>query len=763
MLNKYLGRLQRLISEYRDAALEQFVGPGDKKAEFDDLCWYHLDPNTGRRTRLLCCRHGRKGKGDSIPPEFALPYPYGHLLKVWAIQVVNKPLSASEKRRQIAEARKVLSCIKGDLYLQTEESISLIYEGRIMYATPFMRFCIENGLMPRVNWLPTLDSRDRTGHSEFDKKQSKLPDIQAVIAIAQIFTRIFEPVNICGSVMPGGKVDMLDAIVATSAALSLASFNRMAAEIPVLSKQRLHSHSENGGEPVYYLDWKGSKGYKDNKNHILAALAGKIGKALNFFHDACEPARALCRFYENPNQSLKELLGGLIVAPERQRHLSLTARPNLFQLGYALGFYGVDDCVSVLKEGADPAAMYHVIRGKCFEKKPIYSLLSADQISTSISPVTQTSYGSMHVLFRLNMQRNPFGEKLTVTVAEAQKWWISHFRTTIIPEFPLSHTNSENNIRLKDAMFCVLGSSFYGVAGHGTGGKLFQKSHYAVVPLSSLASNITSRLRGNNWRSTIFRDYGYSSNLRLKPHSLRHFGNTLTDMSEIPVEINTALSGRVDPEQTHSYIHTSHSEKADRVGAVINRANMADQVIRVVSAKQLEQATNLPASLTSTGLCTQDLTVTPCDFLNDFVAQCFMCPETCHIAGDESAIAFLQKDFSYQNARLESVGCDRRLENSQAMKQWYVIHSRNTHFLSMLIDLMKKSPRGNIIRYSISKNEFHLTDLPTKTTTTVACVLPDSEGRLKRLLDQKTANAVPSVNPQLNALLLSFGLAGKES
>lgn len=763
MLNKYLGRLQKLISQYRDAQLEQFVGPHESKAGFDDLCWYHIDPNTRRRTRILCCRHGRKGKGDTILPEYALPYPYDYLLKVWVIEVVNKPLSAAEKIRQVMEARKVLSFMEGDLYLQTEQSLNLIYKDWTQYAYPFFSFCFENGLMARISKSIKVDFRDRTGHSEFDKKQSKLPDIAAVIAIAQIFTRVFEQVNADGSVSPGATVNMMDAIVSTSATLSLASSNRMAAEIPVLPKQRLHSHSENGGKPVHYLDWKGSKGYKDNKNHILEALAEKIEKALNFFHDACEPARALCRFYGNPNQSMKALLGVITVDPERQSHLFLTERPNIFQLGYALGFHGVDECVSVLKEGVDAAARYKGYRAKCFERKPIHSLLSTDKISTAISPVAQSSHGSLHALFGLSMQPNPFGEKLIVTIAEVQAWWISHLQQTIIPEFPLSYTNSENNIRLKDAMFCVLGSSFYGASRHGSGGKLYQKSHYALVPLSALASNLTSRLCGNSSQSTIFTDYGYSSRLHLKPHSLRHFGNTLTDMSEIPVEINTALSGRVDPEQTHSYIHTSHSEKADRVSEVINQPNKDSEVIRVISADELSRATNLPACVTSTGICTQNLIVTPCDFLNDFVAQCFLCPETCHIAGDEKAIVFFEKDFSFQNARLESVGCDRRLENSQAMKQWYAIHSRNTHFLSMLIDLMKTSPTGTIIRYSISKNEFHLTDLPTKVTKTVACALPDSEERLNRHLQQKTGDAMQHSNTQLHSLLSSFGLAGKES
>ncbi|MBN0871569.1 hypothetical protein JTL93_35595, partial [Pseudomonas aeruginosa] len=139
---------------------------------------------------------------------------------------------------------------------------------------------------------------------------------------------------------------------------------------------------------------------------------------------------------------------------------------------------------------------------------------------------------------------------------------------------------------------------------------------------------------------------------------------TLADLSSIPVEIITAWSGRKNPEQTHTYIHTTHDEKASRVSAILNPPDIDRRDIRVVSQDQLTQTTNLPASVTSTGLCTQNLNVTPCNYLNDFVSQCFMCPDTCHIAGDVKTIEFFEKDLSFQTLRLESVACDPRLPSS---------------------------------------------------------------------------------------------------
>ena len=762
MLNKYVDRLQKLINEYRGATLEQFIGPGNNKPNFDDMCWHYIDPNTRRRTRILCCRHGVKGRAREVSREQALPFPYDHLIKVWVIEVCSKPISAVEKQDQVAKARRVLTGMKGELHQQTFDSLTSIFNNQSRRAGPFIKFCMKTGLMPVYDVPSFDDNRDRTGHNEFDKKKSKLPDVEAVIAIADIFTHVFEDVDSNGSVRSGKNINLKDAFVSTSAVLCMAAFNRMAAEIPVLPKQRLQSYSENNEALVHYLDWKGSKGYKDNKNHILEVLAGKIRKALNFFYDACEPGRILCRFYEDSNQSLKSLIGMYPIAPERMPHLSLNMRPNLFQLGYALGFYGVNECVSVLKEGVDHVSIYPSRRAQCFVKKPIYALLSTDQISTTKLPLNEASFAALHILFGIILHPNPFSKKLTITVAESQEWWLSYFCSELIPEFPLSHTISENNIRLKDAMFCVLWPDFFGMGKSKGGGKRYQASLYSIAPLGSLAANLIARLNGSKTAITIFQDYGYPSKVRLKPHALRHFGNTLADMSDIAVEITTALSGRVDPEQTHAYIHTSHSEKADRVSAVINSSHSESQSIRVVSAAEISQLTNLPASVTSTGICTQDLIVTPCDFLNDFVSQCFMCSEACHVAGDEKAIDFLEKDLLFQTKRLASVECDSRLKNSKAMKQWYVLHSRNTHILTTLIELMKLSPKGSIIRYSSNEQGFHISDLPSRTIALVKCATPDLEAKLNRLLEQRNANPPPNANPQLQSLLSTFGISSKE-
>lgn len=762
MLNKYMDRLELLLRQYRDIELKQFVGPSGDSANFDDLVWYHVCPNTGRKTRYLCGIHGCKGAGNAgNRPEYILPYPYSHLIKVWIIETVNAPISSTEKKARVSAARALISLMKGDLHIQTELSVQCLKLGSRSRSRlqNFFTFCSGKGLMRRFN-VQDVDGRDRTGHASLDTTIEKLPNIESILALGNIFSCVFEHVNDDGEVSLDQEVNIHDAFVVTSTLLSLAAPNRSSVEIPLLPKQRLNLHSEGLGPPVYYLDWIGSKGYKDNKNHMLAALSQPIKKALNFFYKACEPARILARFYENPNQTLGKLLGEFEVDPVFKRNLSFTKIPTLFTLGYALGFYGVDDCVPVLKENADVSSVYHAHRGRCFYLKPIYSLTCQDQLSVSRNQASSVS--GLPYLFGYTFLPEIFKDKLVVSVSEVQAWWLILIKTKILPEFPRSFSSGESSVKLKDAMFCFLGSWFYKKENNrGSGGKPFQKSSYMLVPLASLGASLISRLnsRPDSAKGSIFQAYGFSTELRIQLHSLRHFTNTLADLSAIPVEVITAWSGRKSSEQTLTYIHTTHDERAERVSAIMSRPDIDERNIRIISQLSLVEATNLPASVTSIGLCTQNLNITPCNYLNDFVAQCFLCAESCYVAGDIAAIELFEKDHFFQSSRLSSVASDARLSTSFAMQKWFEIHTRNIHILSVLIRIMKSSLPGTLIRYSGARSEFLLTDLETMVVTSLACELPDSERALRDAVNKLANVGRGEPNAKLLSLMSLFGLS----
>ncbi len=770
MPNKYLNRLGNLIASYQTEEFPQFRGPTGKPARWDDFLWHHVCPTTGFKTRFLAGKHDVRGRGSSGEgAKFKLHSPYDGLIKVWIVQTTNVPISPGERQARVAAARKLLTHMVGELYGQTAESITALLGGghsldRISF---FLEFCAENGLMPRIH-IRSADNRDRTGHATFDLRNDKLPDLDNVLLLGALHKEIFQPVSKSGRVSPGAKVSIMDAVATTFGLLGLASPNRLAAEVSVLARQCLKRYSEGGQEPVHYLDWPGSKGYRDNRNHILAVLADEVERAVSFFANECESARILCRFYENPRVSLGELLRGSEAWRHRAQHLRLDEPPaNLFVLGYALGFYPENACVPVaLPDVEIPNDLAH--NGSkyraCFAERPIHSLENDDRLSCS--PQNDIKFSSIPYLLgydslvKNSIKALGLDTKSLITVSDLQERWINYFKTELVPTFPDSFSTGEGKIRLADALFCIHGPSMYLSNNEiGSGGKPLSKALYSVAPLRAVAHKAAQLLSGSTKsQKSLFEKRGFGG-ARVLPHSLRHLGNTLAELSEIPREVITAWSGRCDPEQTETYLHDKHYEQSRRVRAVMNPREHDRREIRVVAQETIAKATNLPASITSTGVCTQDLHLDPCDYLNDFVSQCFMCPGACHISGDTKAIELFEKDNQVQLARLAQVRLDQRLSNSLAMQKWFVIHSRNTHVLTCLVDLMKTLVPGSVIRYSPRTSEFHITDAGAGETRRSPCLIPDFDNELRKLLELRSVGAEPSANPALHSLLSSFGLS----
>ena len=769
MPNKYLDRLEKLVDSYRSRDFPQFCGPTGGPAQWGDSLWLHICPTTGLRTSFLADKHdsrrrGIKGRGGN----FKLRSPYDGLIKVWVIQTTNVPVSPRERQARVSTARKLLTHMEGELYVQTAESVTTVLAGRGSLAriNPFLEFCAENGLMPRI-YVKSPDNRDRTGHAAFDARKDKLPELDNVLLLAAIHNEIFQPVSQSGLVSPEAKIPVMDAVATTFGILGLASPSRLCAEVPLLAKQRLKRYSEGGRETVHYLDWPGSKGYKDNRNHVLAVVADQVERAINFFFNECEPARILCRFYENPKLSLGELLGDSEKWQHRARHLRLDrAPPNLFVLGYALGFYPEAACVPVVLPGVEVqndlphnAPAYR----SYFTGKPIHSLESCDRLACSTTAIVKINsvpylFG-YRVLLGKSVRILGLDKNSLITVSELQARWVSYFKTELVPTFPESNSTGEGMIRLADALFCINGLLRYRDQTEvRSGGKPLAKALYSVAPLKSVALNAAALLsRGNMFQKSLFEKRGYKG-CHVLPHSLRHLGNTLAELSEIPREIITAWSGRRDPEQTDTYLHDKHEEQSRRVRMVMNPREHDKREIRVVGQEAVAKATNLPASIMSTGICTQELHLDPCDYLNDFISQCFMCSAACHVAGDIRAIELLERNYQVQLARLAQVKLDGRLVNSLAMQKWFVIHSRNTHVLASLLDFMKTQPLGSVIRYSANKSEFHITDANVRKAGRVPLLIPNFENELVGLLEQRSAKVEPSDNPGLSSLLQMFGI-----
>jgi len=769
-LNKYLDRAEVLIKQYKkNATFEQFQTPTGEPATFDDLIWFYVNPNTARKTRILTGRHGTKGNGSAgSGTENALPKPYGDLVKVFIVEIFNLSISESEKTARIGNARKLLSSMHGHLYQQNTSSIiDYFHVSRFDRVMPFMDFCETHGLVPEITQrLRALnkDDRDRTGHEIDSKRKQKMADDGVIKAIGAVYAKTIKSL-INERPVPGY---FRDAFASFMALLCLASPNRAAAEVPLLPNQKLMSYSEGDRTKVFYLDWPGSKGFKDNHNHILRDLAPSVEKGLDYFSKACQPGRIVARYYINPDQKLRTLLGDFPIEPERKARLALNKKPHIFQLGYALGFYGIDAEVYVYSEDSSykkrPSQLNTRVilskRTSCMRLKKIADLQTEDLISSNAAK--NSARPCLPKLLNCGFQGkhakkfDPNGNRL-ISVGQIESL-LFEFHRQSFPSFPLGFsTGDQGQIKMDTALFCVLGHQYYvqtviRKSGGAPGGSGF----YTLLLPANLANNAAVDV---GRRGSLFTRNGFSSGLFLNFHQLRHYTNTLADRSGIPNEIITAWSGRKGREQTLEYIHTSHAERTSRVEDVQTTTNETTQPIRWVSKDDIEKELNLPASVTSTGVCAQNLITSPCDYLNDFVSSCVLCPSSCHVAGDQNAIDFLDRDHQFQCRRLKTVEKDKRLTVSKAMQDWFITHKRNTDILSQLVQLMKEMPMGTVITFNKKTAQFNLVNIQTKQIEHVVAKLSNFEHGLSKALEQHNkSKRQPEFNKELTDLLATYYL-----
>ena len=548
---------------------------------------------------------------------------------------------------------------------------------------------------------------------------------------------------------------MTDALTCSFALIALASPDRMSAEIPVLHTQKLHNFIEgNNIEPVYYLDWQGSKRYKFNKKHILSSLSKEVEKVINFFNSACEPNRILAAYYVNPKTSLNTLIKNFKINKKRHQRVKEQKSLNLFTLGYALGFYDIDENISILKNVEKVNNLQQHISPSLIQK-PMYMLQASDYLHTvSSSDIFVKLFGTS---FTAKFVRQ-FGR--VSKVSELEYFWVNYFKNILSPSFPRVYSSGETSAYLPSLLFCLTKHQIR--EGFHTGGKPLTNSKFCLLQPDYISSLVKRTLRppkGSNYLN-IFEKNGFGKDMALNPNQLRHYANTMAHKSDIPTELIAAWSGRKSVKQTLEYIHTTEEEKSDKLKTVLDFPPQQKMNIKIISKDNLISLNNVPASITSTGICIQELNANPCDYLNDFISQCFMCPSACYISGDKESITLIDKDLAFQEQRLQLLKKDTRFNNSTAMKKWWSIHSINTLILSQLSSLLKSEPKGLIIRYIDENKTFTLYDISKNTLNEVKITLPNTSEEITKIIKNNSNQIVVIENSELDRLLSSFGIKG---
>ena len=164
----------------------------------------------------------------------------------------------------------------------------------------------------------------------------------------------------------------------------------------------------------------------------------------------------------------------------------------------------------------------------------------------------------------------------------------------------------------------------------------------------------------------------------------------------------------------------------------------------------------LPASITDTGICVQELSVTPCNYINNFLSGCFLCESSCYICGDTDAIKLLEYDLRFQSIRLARLSKQENIFKSPCKKDWYLKHPKEVALLEQLIQILKNGLHGNIARISTEEKKFFITNPKTNVIDEVKLTISSDENILNQITDK--TSSISSIPEGMTALLSSFGV-----
>jgi hypothetical protein len=768
-INRYRQNLNRFIEEAKSSiSLDHLFGPHKRNtiaptAKWSDKAWVYPRENDKTLNMYFHKPTKRLPAVGTISSFRGLPSTVDEIVKIYALHMLNKSVSTNYIINHIRVVKLVLlnssllESYASNAVTQWIDNSKKIQNESILITKYFLQWMKKNKLIPSTIEEPTRPQPGFYSEDTEKRRSDKLPDEKVIIALGAI----------THDVIPWNKNkwntkpldNQRDAFVCAMSALALSSPNRVAAEQTILNRQDLKSIKQiiNGEEQeVFYLDWKGSKGFDDNKNHILSSMAPVVRHHLEYLKLVTKPNRIIARFYKNPNAPLKDILAGYAPANEltEKHNFDLSKPINLFTLGALLGFYDDTELGAKVVEGTKRAITIERAAGKRGVATDYYKSHAELQENDELI-INQITISNL-----LNVKINgsipsALGLKKTVTVGELQRIWIKHIFNQF-PTFPKLLNNRKNGYcDAEYRLFALSGKQLsVGGAGYTASG-----SPYAIISPITLSKMFADNT-GGKYDASIFKRFGFSKDFKITPHQFRHYLNDLAEKNGVPRIVINMWSGRKDPSQIVHYVHTTDDERSSSVSDILYSdqalsKEKAKKQIKIWSAEEYEVATGQIASITSSGICTQDLMVTPCNYLNDFLTQCTLCSKSCHVAHDKDAIKLLNKDIQFQDARLEEVKTHPSFQTSTSRQKWFKLHFRNTETLKQLIELMndKNIEEGSLIRVVNGSNEFRITNLKTKKVEIKPLLIPSVDQQLSIELTNKEDTQEDSI---INDLLEMF-------
>ncbi|MGF1746984.1 hypothetical protein [Vibrio minamisatsumaniensis] len=304
-LNRYIKNQRAYVREKKKQPLTGFSNSKGDQATWDDIA-VTFTYSWGTKINFLF--NNLNQPNASIKSTFTqadrLDIEAHHLIFAYTLDVLSENISDNNKRGKVTASRQFISALSDNVASTSLDEIQrVIYN--IKNPSPLYSF---------FNWLrkykmlpvsctpviPTVVKSTRTMNCDdaLNAEKSKIPDEKALIALGAIFNDVIpQYTNEDRQTFTNLALHHRDSFTCTMAALAMASPNRVTAEQTLLTKQRIKYRIEKvdkKNETVHYLNWCGSKGFKDYQNHINTEMATSLDRALHYTAIVTEPARVIC-------------------------------------------------------------------------------------------------------------------------------------------------------------------------------------------------------------------------------------------------------------------------------------------------------------------------------------------------------------------------------------------------------------------------------------------------------------------------------------
>jgi hypothetical protein len=516
-------------------------------------------------------------------------------------------------------------------------------------------FLCENKIINNFTWKNPIkrgeDTIDKIGEKGKQYREKKLPNEEALIAIAEIFSIGVE------------NLSPRDIFTTSCIALLMAAPAR-GSELFYLKADCIELAKDANGKNQLGLRWFSGKGFGHEVEWVPECMWDVVKEAVERLQNLSSGARAFAKSVEEKAYFLP--------CPT---DMSLNDKLTREQVSLALGLdvYQFEEYVEV--------------NGDTFVKVGL-----------------QTKKGqtlSNQLLKKYGIARSHY----EVTMAELNKIVRDRIKVNGFPYVPFK-TGDGIKVKWSDALFSQMSNAFHSIKGTSTT-ELWMPTIGTINEDLSTTEKKTKDGSTMTNQLSLFERHNYPS-MTVLSHQLRHMLNTMAKIGGMSDTLLTRWSGRADPKQTRVYNHQTHEQLNAKFRAITkkidNKSSLGMAELVIVTPETLQEINadaNITAHITEFGVCIHSYVLNPCEKHRD----CVNCEEQVCEKGDNEKLIRLKEKLKYEEMLLTG---DRQAMNDGSVNAELFLNKRllTIERCKALIDKLEDDsiPVGALIKLAIDKN-----------------------------------------------------------